>query len=147
MRKITDYKQTKAVNRRGVKQVALVGYSHGGGSVYNLSVRLQQDQQNGTLANTYSLVFTAYIDAVQNNSYFNSFAETRRPLGSLFHTNQYQRNNWMTLAGDSVAGAEDNLDRSALGVSHSLSLGNNPIDTNPVVRNFLTLRFKQKVVR
>ncbi|MDR0520644.1 MAG: hypothetical protein LBH00_02195 [Planctomycetaceae bacterium] len=40
MRKIIDHKQTKAVNSRGVKQVALVGYSHGGGSVYNLSVRL-----------------------------------------------------------------------------------------------------------
>jgi hypothetical protein len=157
MRKITDYKQTKAVNRRGVTQVALIGYSHGGGSVYNLSVRMHEDSilapANRVIKQPYTLVFTSYIDAVRNDSNSNILqrnAETRRPIGSQFHLNQYQKNNSVSdafLKGDAtvtvVGMTTINIDRS----NDQPYLYHTSIDDDPLVQFFLTQRFKQKVAR
>jgi hypothetical protein len=65
-----------AINNRGVTNVALLGYSHGGGTVYNLSKRLYYDGSSciwyenkvtfsDMIHNPYQLVFTSYIDAVR----------------------------------------------------------------------------------
>jgi hypothetical protein len=65
-----------AVNNRGVNDVAILGYSHGGGSSYNLSWRMYYDGKMSdsylywnppqVIFNSYNLVFTSYIDAVPN---------------------------------------------------------------------------------
>jgi hypothetical protein len=51
----------------------------------------------------------------------------------------YFKNHW--------SGSDDNIDHSSLGVLHSSIVAEINIDTNSVVRNFLTTRFRQKVVR
>ncbi len=76
-----------AVRDRGVTQVALFGYSHGGGSVYHLAQRL--DANRATIG-VFELVYTSYADSVRNNSDIDVFQETRRPPSSQFHLNHYQ---------------------------------------------------------
>jgi hypothetical protein len=146
-----------AVNNRGVNDVAILGYSHGGGSTYNLSWRMYYDGKTSdsylywnppqVIFNSYNLVFTSYIDAVPNNFSLNGALRTSLvtlPLGTEFHTNQYQENSWIN--GCSVSGSDDDIDRSYLGVEHSGG-GELGIDTNTIVQGFLTTRFRQKVNR
>ncbi len=90
------------------------------------------------------MVFTSYIDAVTNSNSANFFAENRRPLGSSFHTNQYQRNG--VAHGCSIPESDDDLDRSGLGVVHNAD-DETSIDANPDVQSLLRARFKQKVSR
>jgi hypothetical protein len=96
-----------AINNRGVTEVVLVGYSHGGGSVYNLSKRLYYDGSSciwyetsvtfsERIHNTYQLVFTSYIDAIRNGSYTEMESEDRKPEGTLYHLNQFQTNTGIT---------------------------------------------------
>ena len=139
-----------AVNNRGIGVVAAVGYSHGGGSVYNLAWRMFYDGKTSNdwrylypprkIRNIYSLQFTSYLDAVQNTHSGNPFAEYRRPLNSDYHTNQYQRLYITSFRGRSSNGDEDH-DRSYLGVGHS------EFSNHPVIRNHLTLWYKSKVRR
>ena len=100
-----------AVNNRGVTEVAIMGYSHGGGSTYLLSKYMAETR---LIRNPYTTPFTAYVDAVRQ-PFINIIPETRRPLRSLFHLNQYQKN-------DTPHGArghgDDESDRSGLGVKH-----------------------------
>jgi hypothetical protein len=89
-----------AAQYAGVDQVALIGYSHGGGAVYTLAERLQNDPPPGM-----TLAFTAYIDAIRNGS---TIAETRLPLpGNQYHHNQYQNTqdpDWWNFSNDGVSG-------------------------------------------
>lgn len=81
-----------AVNNRGVEEIALLGYSHGGGSVYHLASRLAYDgdeEFQQRINKPYNLAFTSYIDAIQNNTLIDPRAETSRPLESAFHLNHY----------------------------------------------------------
>ena len=146
-----------AINNRGVTKVAIVGYSHGGGSVYHLAWRMYWDgldpgfgytPRPDSITKAYSLVFTSYIDAVPNNYTAQGMLGLSlhsRPLGSAFHTNQFQTNN--TPNGCSIPESDDNLDRTNLGLTHSNENLALSIDTNEVVVNFLTDRFHQKVSR
>jgi len=83
-----------AVQDRVVNDVAIYGYSHGGGATYNLASDL-------TAANI-SIDFTAYIDAVTQGG---TSQETGLPLGTGFHANYYQPNGALELGGGPVAGA------------------------------------------
>ncbi|RMG35998.1 MAG: hypothetical protein D6725_11395 [Planctomycetota bacterium] len=139
-----------AVNRQFQTKVALIGYSHGGGSVYDLAYVMDQQRTAGNL-DPHQLVFTAYIDAVQNdapvtvsNAIAAVLAESRRPPGSQFHTNQYQRNPHPTspFVGAATVGGDDNVNRSAIaGIYHTT------IDDPPVVLSLLKTRFLEHVVR
>ncbi len=62
----------------------------------------------------------------------------RRPLGSMFHVNQYQDVDW--LSGGPSDG-DDDIDRTYLGEGHTL------FSSNPIVLEFLKMRFEQKVER
>jgi hypothetical protein len=117
-----------AINNRGVSEVAIIGYSHGGGTVYNLSKRLYFDGQScvwyGKIANlddvidntkNYSLVFTSYIDAIRNDRWSRMLAEENRPWGSSYHVNQFQENTAYPFLGP-------------LNGTHSIPMGN--IDEN-----------------
>ena len=99
-----------AVENRGITQVAIVGFSRGGGSVYNLSYALSQVVWSGEGRNPYIFVFTSYIDAVLNEFVTNTVPEIRRPMNSLFHLNQYQLNGawfgplFLNIHGDVTSG-------------------------------------------
>jgi len=71
-----------AVNQRGIQQVAIFGYSQGGGATFELSERLSRVR-----GLTYSLDFTAYLDAIFHDGW-NS--ENRRPIASAYHVNYWQ---------------------------------------------------------
>ena len=130
-----------AVENRGVTHVAIVGFSHGGGSVYNLSNALSQVFWSGEGRNPYIPVFTSYIDAVMNEFVSNTVPEIRRPMNSLFHLNQYETDSFIhggeTLNGTSVN--TENILRQDL--SHT------EMDDDELVRAYLTMRFCGKVTR
>ena len=131
-----------AVENRGVTAVAIIGYSHGGGSTYNVSVRLDAD------ATAFNLAFTAYIDAI-SQPLANMTAENRRPVGSAFHVNYYQvaQGNDFPLYLDGTpsvpagAGFEDNVDDPTITESHTT------IDDAPVVQDGIRTRLFQQVNR
>ena len=79
-----------AIQQRGVNQVAVFGYSHGGGSVYHLCDRL--DLNRGTIG-VFELEYTAYVDSVRNNSDVDTASELRRPPSSALHVNHWQNGN------------------------------------------------------
>jgi len=80
-----------AVDERDASEIALIGYSHGGGSVHDLAQRLM----NQPPAGGFSVPFTGYIDAIeQGDSLVTEDAgtdpETRLPPGTQFHINLWQ---------------------------------------------------------
>ncbi|MBK8913547.1 MAG: hypothetical protein IPM64_02920 [Phycisphaerales bacterium] len=77
-----------AIRERGVTTVAIYGYSHGGGSTYDLADRL--DVQRAGLG-VFEIVWTSYVDSVSNDSDFDTAQELRRPPSTGFHVNHYQR--------------------------------------------------------
>ena len=76
-----------AIQNRGVSELAIFGYSHGGGSTYHLCDRLAL--LGGGLG-SFTIPFTSYTDGVRNNSDLDTAQETRRPIGSAYHANHYQ---------------------------------------------------------
>lgn len=79
-----------AIQHRGVSEVAIFGYSHGGGSTHDLSQRLNTNR--GTIG-AFEITFTSYVDAVRNSSDVDVNQELRRPPSSLYHLNHYQVGN------------------------------------------------------
>ena len=113
-----------AIQNRGVTQIALYGFSHGGGSIYDLSERL--DANKGSIG-SFDLTFTAYIDGIENDSDVDLDAEERLPIGTGYHVNYYQASWLWPVWGDSVPGAD--VDELVTGVSHIT------ITYNPVVQS------------
>jgi triacylglycerol lipase len=95
-----------AVQNRGVTSVALYGFSHGGGSLYDLTERLQANQAS---IGNFDIVFTGYIDAIENDSDVDLDSETRRPIGTQYHVNYYQQWGFIPPWGNSVGGADVNV--------------------------------------
>jgi len=75
-----------AVEDRDVSEAAMIGYSHGGGSLYDLSAGLAQSPP----AASFTLEFTAYIDAIEDDSDADTDSETRLPVNTQFHMNLWQ---------------------------------------------------------
>ena len=139
---------SNAVNYQGVSSVALVGYSHGGGTVYNLAYRMYYDGQNGNLqkiTNSYDLDFTSYIDAISNSSNANPLALDELPLGTQFHVNQYETNS--RIDGCSIPESDVNIDRTGLDLEHSNDDPTISIDTNVLVQTTLTVYYLTHVER
>lgn len=93
-----------AIQNRGVTEIAMYGFSHGGGSLYDLTERL--DNNSGSIG-PFAVPYTGYIDGIENDGTFDLDAEVRLPIGSAYHVNYYQ-NNIFTIGliwGDSVPGA------------------------------------------
>ncbi|OGV44928.1 MAG: hypothetical protein A2X46_17320 [Lentisphaerae bacterium GWF2_57_35] len=131
-----------AVENRGVTAVAVIGYSHGGGSTFRISDRMAADQT------AFNLVFTAYIDAI-TQPLLNATAENRRPVGSSFHANYYQvaQMNDSPLFLDGTpstppgAGFEDNVD------DPTVTEGHTTIDDAQIVHDGIRTRLFQQVNR
>ena len=76
-----------AVAHRDIHEVAVLGYSHGGGSVYDLVKRLDDNRASiGTIA----VKFTGYIDSIENDSEIDIDAERKLPPSTAYHVNYYQ---------------------------------------------------------
>lgn len=129
-----------AVEERAVYEVAIVGYSHGGGATHDLAERLQIQPPNKPFA----IPFTGYIDAIeQGNTAMSKDAgtapEIRLPPGSQFHVNLWQPVAWQTPRGP-VNGAP--VPGSAIDINVNapppggwgLSLDHGTIDDHPQVR-------------
>lgn len=77
-----------AIQHRGVETVGIFGYSHGGGSTYDLAERLDIHRAG---IGVFEIEFTSYVDSVSNNSDFDTAQELRRPPSTQVHVNHYQR--------------------------------------------------------
>lgn len=77
-----------AIQNRSVRELAVFGYSHGGGSTYDLCALLDKRRRD---IGTFSVRFTAYVDGIENDRLDDIDAETKRPPASDFHLNFYQR--------------------------------------------------------
>ena len=98
-----------AIQNRSVRQLAIFGYSHGGGSTYDLCNLLHVNRDN---IGEFSISFTSYVDATRNFD-LNPLPEGRRPTATRFHVNQYQTNKWWDPRGRAIDGSEpppDGLD-------------------------------------
>jgi len=76
-----------SIQHRSVSQVAIFGFSHGGGSTYLLADLLNTHRDT---IGTFTIPFTAYIDAVEDTFMGDMNQEHRRPTSSAYHVNYYQ---------------------------------------------------------
>ncbi|MDG2149517.1 MAG: hypothetical protein P8N09_08335 [Planctomycetota bacterium] len=95
-----------AVQDRGVVHVALYGFSHGGGSVHDLAKRLNDNKAS---IGEFDIPFTAYADAIENDSTVDLDPEVRLPPASAYHVNYYQWFGFIPPWGDFVPGADVNV--------------------------------------
>ena len=115
-----------AIQNRSVTNLALYGFSHGAGSIYDLSERLEANRSS---IGDFELLFTGYIDAIENDSDVDLDPEVRLPIGTQYHVNYYQSSIFWWIWGDSVPGAD--VDELVTGVSH-ISITNDPVVQNGI---------------
>lgn len=117
-------------------QFALVGHSHGGGSVYDLSEKLKRDF--GPTPD-FDMFMTGYIDAIDNFDDAATACEDTLPALTAHHVNLYQRESFL-LKGCSVPGSAPDLDVNTL--SCVLNTKHAIIDDCEVVHAILTNRLR-----
>ena len=136
-----------AINDRKVSSIALIGYSHGGGTVWEMANKLTNNATD--IYGSFEITFTGFIDAISQSWRWGAGVPgtlgsvNTRPPGSQYHCSQFQKNTWISglfLNGD-YSGGDDDLNRSYLGVTHST------IDENAIVLEFLEMRYKQKIIK
>ena len=94
-----------ALTARGVDQLAIFGFSHGGGSTFHLTERLAMTGGLGS----YTVAFTSYTDGVENDGEFDTDQEDKLPVASGFHANHYQHGSFfqdLGLDGTAIPGSE-----------------------------------------
>lgn len=126
-----------AVLNRNVDNVAIFGYSWGGGATYDLSKALST---NTALAPAgYKLQFTAYVDGIRHGALS---SETRLPVGTAYHDNYFQRRDFL-LKGNTVTGAHNtNLTQTTWGSK----LVHTTIDDSPTLQGLLVSNLMAHVV-
>lgn len=80
-------KVVDAIENRMVDEVAIFGYSHGGGSTYDLAEKLDIERAG---IGVFEIIVSSYVDSVGNNSDFDISQELRRPPSTGYHANHYQ---------------------------------------------------------
>lgn len=136
-----------AIRNRSVQELAIFGYSHGGGSTHDLCALLDL---HGPTLSTFSVNFTSYVDGIRNSSDVDIRAETRRPPASRFHANHYQHGSWADgfLDGGRVAGSvppPDGLDVES--VSWGMEASHFEIDDFDQVRGLIHAALTDRVSR
>ncbi|HXV76867.1 MAG TPA: hypothetical protein VD788_11185 [Candidatus Polarisedimenticolaceae bacterium] len=98
-----------AVRDRGVGRIAIYGYSHGAGSTNDLARRLDDNRAS---IGTFSIDFTGYVDAIDNDSDIDIGTETELPPSTGYHANYYENPGCglFVLCGGPIAGADFDLD-------------------------------------
>jgi len=107
-----------AVSNRGVTSVAIYGFSHGGGSLFDLTELLAT---NAGSIPPFEIPFTGYIDSIENDSDTDLDPEIRLPVGSTYHVNYYQSNWFWWIWGDSVPGSDVDVNVTNTGWGGGLS--------------------------
>jgi len=135
-----------------ISEIAIIGYSHGGGSTYDLASQISTLGHLGVA----TLKFTAYIDAIKQ-PWINYFSETRLPPGTDYHVNFYQRKdvlNTLNFNGNSVIGSAldcnvttgiNQVDGSSCYFNSALDHGS--IDDDLTIINRLTVMLAERVKR
>ncbi|MFN8643037.1 MAG: hypothetical protein U0802_15800 [Candidatus Binatia bacterium] len=95
----------QAVRSRGIGTVSIFGYSHGGGSTHDLAERLNDGRAG---IGTFTIPYTAYVDAIENDSDIDLDSETRLPPTTAYHVNYYQRRDFF-VKGNSIPAANVNI--------------------------------------
>ena len=116
---------------------AIFGYSHGGGSTYDLCNRLDA---NRAAIGTFSINFTSYVDGIENDSTIDTDMELRRPPTTNFHANHYQSGSFHDLFLD--GGPVDDSEPPPRGldvetVTWGRDATHSEIDDFEEVRNFI----------
>lgn len=127
-----------AIRDRKVSEVAIIGYSHGGGATHDLAEYL--DNNRGSIG-IFTISYAAYTDAIAEPWWF---AEDRRPPGSNYLTNQYQLRDFLQGGPINFPGAdyELNVNTTAWGAN----LGHGDIDDHQNVCDEVLNQLKQEVV-
>ncbi len=120
-----------AVQRRGIGIVSIFGYSHGGGSTYDLAERLDINRAS---IGTFTMPYSAYIDGIENDSDIDLDSERRRPLGSAYHVNYYQRNDFL-IKGNSITTGGAEVDVNVTSTPWGSGLVHTSIDDHDNVRS------------
>ena len=102
-----------AIQNRGVTQVAIYCFSHGCGSTFDLSEKLDANTDS---IGSFEIPFTAYIDGIENDSDVDLDPEIRLPIGTGYHMNYYQSSFLWWLWGASIPEAD--VDEEVYGVTH-----------------------------
>lgn len=76
-----------AIRNRAVEDVAIFGYSRGGGSTHDLCALLDERALG---IGRFRVAFTSYVDGIENSSDEDVDPEVRRPVGTRVHANQFQ---------------------------------------------------------
>ncbi len=76
-----------AVVDRHIEQFVIMGYSYGGGAIYDFALNLYQPENNWVVGAEFAL--SVYVDAVRD--WTAKIPEERKPPGSVAHANYYQR--------------------------------------------------------
>jgi len=129
---------TEAVNailKRKVTNLAVLGYSWGGGATYELATGLQA---NTALTGRYALKYTAYVDGIRHNALG---ADQRLPPRTLFHDNVFQRKDWL-LKGNTIVGA-NNL--NVTNTTWGSSLVHTTLDDNAMVQSIVVGNLKTRM--
>ena len=142
------------VNKHGVTTIGLYGYSHGGGTVYEVS-QLLASAQNNPMNKPFTLAWTAYIDAVDVRSGPDFRPELHLPVGTNYHYNIYQSKDGFVPDpnGYRIEGADVNIDTDTgfgttiwfNGTNHVDSPRHIGIFESPMTQLFLFNSLKQRV--
>jgi hypothetical protein len=124
-----------AVKKRGVTEVAIYGFSHGGGATYLLAQRMDTDPVLKT-----TLAFTAYVDAIEKSQLDDITPETDLPPNTQYHLNQYETND-PAVHGEATIGQCENIDRSDEVQKHI------DLDNNSAVVSKLEVELRWRVAR
>ncbi|MEW6268856.1 MAG: hypothetical protein AB1689_06110, partial [Thermodesulfobacteriota bacterium] len=131
----------RAVAQRGIGIVSIFGYSHGGGSTHDLAERLAT---NAGSIGSFTVPYTAYIDAIENDSDIDIESERRLPPGTQYHVNYYQRED-LFIRGNSVPGA--NVDVNVNSTPWGAGIEHTGVDDLANVRSGIRDPLVQRVPR
>lgn len=131
----------RAVQARGIASVAIYGYSHGGGSTHDLAERLNNNRAS---IGSFSIDYTAYVDAIGNSSDIDITSETNLPPSSAYHVNYYQRNDTF-IRGNSVPGADVNVNVNTTAWGSGLNHGG--VDDHINTRDGIMLPLLARIAR
>lgn len=121
-----------AVQRRGIHLVSIFGYSHGGGSTHDLAERLDI---NRAAIGVFSMPYSAYVDAIENDSDIDIDSERRRPRATDYHVNYYQRSDFFIKGNSINSGGGAEVDVNVNSTPWGGGLDHSPIDDHVNVRS------------
>lgn len=127
----------QAIDKRGIEEVAIIGYSHGGGAVHDLANRLSNIESP---TEPFTLTLTGYIDAIEQGfgKDFGQDPEVRLPPGTNMHLNvwQPQATALLFVHGGPVPGATVDINvNEAPPAGWGLNHTHGTIDDDAAVRN------------